>query len=129
MSLRRLSARDRIAAIADAGTVSSVGPSFDAPRPSPHLARWNIVPQDDDGVVVARVLVHGASVLVAAQDERFLGGSAGAQQGAILTALFLHAQVAKPAAVVLLVASGGVRLYEENPAELALAHPLAAIIQ
>ena len=126
MSLRDLSPRQRIAAIADPGTVSSIGKSFDVPRPSPHLARWNIAPQDDDGIVVARVAVHGASVLVAAQDERFLGGSAGANHAAVLRAAFEHAQVEKPAAIVLLAASGGVRLYEANPAELALAHALEA---
>lgn len=128
MSLRDLSPRQRIAAIADPGTVSSIGKSFDVPRPSPHLARWNIAPQDDDGIVVARVAVHGASVLVAAQDERFLGGSAGANHAAVLRAAFEHAQVEKPAAIVLLAASGGVRLYEANPAELALAHALSAML-
>ena len=128
MSLRQLSPRERIAAIADPGTVASAGARFEAPRPSPHLARWNIAPQGDDGVVFARMAVHGALVLVAAQDERFLGGSAGANHGAALTALFEQAQVEKPAAVVLLAASGGVRLHEANPAEQALARALAAML-
>ena len=70
----------------------------------------------------------GAPVLVAAQDERFLGGSAGANHAEALRALFHAARRERPAAVVLLMASGGVRLHEANPAELALARALAALL-
>ncbi len=120
--------RERIAAIADPGSVTAVSAALAAPRPSPHLARWGIAPQDDDGVVVARASIGGAAVLVAAQDERFLGGSTGANHAAALQSLFRVALVERPAAVLLLCASGGVRLHEANPAELALARALAALL-
>jgi len=128
LPLRALSPRERIAAVADTGSVQSVDSSFDAPRPSPHLARWGIAAQDDDGIVVARATLNGTRVLLAAQDERFLGGSAGANHGETLRRLFVRAKAEHPAAVVLLVASGGVRLHEANAAEWALARALAALL-
>ena len=128
VALRHLAPRERIAAIADPGSVRSVDASFDSPRPSPHLARWGIAAQDDDGVVVARAAIHGAAVLFAAQDERFLRGSAGANHGDVLRRLFVRARAERPAAVVILAASAGVRLHEANPAELVLARALVALL-
>jgi len=119
---------ERIAALADAGSVASVDAALAAPRPSPHLARWGIAAQDDDGVALARATMFGAPVMIAAQDERFLGGSAGANHADALRALFERARDERPAAVILLMASGGVRLYEANPAERALARALAALL-
>jgi malonate decarboxylase beta subunit len=127
-ALRALAPRERIAAIADPGSAQAVDASFDAPRPSPHLARWGIAAQDDDGVVVARGTVEGAPVLVAAQDDRFLGGSAGANHADTLRRLFERSRTERPAAVVLLAASGGVRLHEANAAEWALARALSSLL-
>ncbi len=118
----------RIAAIADPGSVAAVDATLSAPRPSPHLARWGIAAQDDDGIVVARATIAGASALIAAQDERFLGGSAGANHADVLRRLFEIALVERPALIVLLCATGGVRLHEANPAELALARALRALL-
>jgi len=121
-SIRGLPHKARIAALADDGVVAVLGGS----RPSPHLGRFSIVPHDDDGVVVARIAIGGHPILVAAQDERFLRGSVGESHGKALTALFERAIAERPAAAVLLLASGGVRLHEANAAELALARALAA---
>src|SRR4249919_2616732 len=104
-TLRALAPGGRIAALADPGSVSPVDASFDAPRASPHLARWGIATQDDDGVVVARATIARARVLIAAQDNRFLGGSAGAAHAGVLRRLFELAQAERPAGVVLLAAS------------------------
>ena len=128
MSLRLLAPRERIIAIADPGSVQSIDASFDVPRPSPHLARWGIVAQEDDGVVIARATLHGAPVMIAAQDERFVGGSVGANHGDALRRMFMRGKTEHPAAVVVMVASAGVRLHEANPAELGLARALAALL-
>src|SRR5438552_4286532 len=128
LALRSLAPAERIAALADQGTVAGIDGALAAPRPSPHLARWGIDPHDDDGVVLARATIFGAPVLLAAQDEHFLGGSAGVNHADALRALFQRAREMRPAAVVLLAASGGVRLYEANPAELALARALKALL-
>ena len=127
--LRPLAPRERIAAIADPDSVAPVDSSLEAPRPSPHLARWGIDAQVDDGVVVARATMLGAPVLIAAQDERFLRGSAGANHAEALRKLFEVASAERPRAVVVLAASGGVRLHEANPAEASLARALAAVLE
>jgi malonate decarboxylase beta subunit len=127
-ALRPLPPRERMAAVADPGSVQPVDASFDAPRPSPHLARWRIAARDDDGIVVARATICGANVLMAAQDERFLGGSVGANHGDLLRRLFVRGKAERPAAVILLAASAGVRLHEANAAEFALARALAALL-
>jgi acetyl-CoA carboxylase beta subunit len=118
-SLRALDPRGRIAALADAGSVASL----DTPRASPWLGRFGIAAQEDDGIVTAALTLGGARVLAAAQDERFVGGSIGVRHGEALERLFRRAIDEQPAAVVLLMASGGVRLYEANAAELAAARP------
>src|SRR5437016_5177371 len=65
---------------------------------------------------------------MAAQDESFLRGSVGANHGEALRDVFERARNERPAAVVLLLASGGVRLHEANAAELALARALRALL-
>jgi malonate decarboxylase beta subunit len=126
--LRPLAAIERIAALADPGSVQPVSPELEAPRPSQHLGRWGIAAQDDDGIVAARASIDGANILIAAQDERFLGGSAGACHSDALRRLFEVAAAERPAAAVLLAGSGGVRLHEANAAEWALARALSALL-
>jgi malonate decarboxylase beta subunit len=122
--LHTASPNARILALGDAGSVQWL------PRagPSPHIARYGIAPHGDDGIVAARVRVGGAPMLVAAQDEHYLGGSVGERHGHALCALVETARREQPAAIVLLLASGGVRLHEANAAELALARALAALL-
>jgi malonate decarboxylase beta subunit len=122
--IRALSPAERVAALADGGAVIAL----DAPRPSPHLARFGIRPQDDDGISIARIAIAGTPALVAAQDERFLGGSVGANHGTALHDIFVRARAERPAGVVLLLASGGVRLHEANAGELWLARALRALL-
>jgi len=126
--LRPLSAAARIAAVADPGSVAAVDEALAGPRPSRHLARWGLRTQDDDGVVLVRATIQGAPVFVAAQDECFLGGSAGTRHAEALRTLFDLARGERPEGVVLLMASGGVRLHEANPAELMLARALARLL-
>jgi len=128
VALRPLTALRRIEAVADPGSVQPAGYALDEPRPSPHLARWGIAAHDDDGIAVAQATIDGMSVLVAAQDERFLGGSAGANHSEALRRVFEAAAATRPAAVVILAGSGGVRLHEANAAEWELARALAALL-
>ena len=123
-SLRTALPRARIAALADSGSVELLPPV----GPSPHIARFGIVPHDDDGIVVARIRMGGLPMLVAAQDENFLAGSVGERHGSALQSMLIEARDERPAAVVLLLASGGVRLHEANAAELALSRALAALL-
>jgi biotin-independent malonate decarboxylase beta subunit len=122
--MRALDPRARIRALADGGRATSL----DSPRESPYLARFGVTPQADDGVATARIEIAGATILIAAQDETFLRGSVGAHHGEALRALFAQAERERPAAVVLLAASAGVRLHEANAAELSLARALRALL-
>jgi hypothetical protein len=114
----------RLGAIADAESVEWL----DTPRPSAHLARFGIGAQADDGVVTARLRIRGRTWLAAAQDEAFLRGSVGAAHGGALRALFERAQAERPAGVLVLAASAGVRLHEANAAELSLGRAVRALV-
>jgi len=113
----------RIAALSDDGRVDPFAPA----GASPHLGRFGIAARDDDGIAIARARMNGARVFIAAQDERYLAGSVGECHGRALRTMFETARSERPDAVVLLLASGGVRLHEANAAEIALAQALAAL--
>ena len=67
--LRAATPLARIAALADPGSAHFLPPA----GASPHVARYGISPQEDDGIVMARVRVHGAPMLVAAQAQDLEG--------------------------------------------------------
>ena len=122
--IARLAPRERLAALADPGSLevdAAAGASAD-------LARFGIDARDDDGIVTGAASIGGRRAFVAAQDERFLRGAVGANHGRALASLLARARDERPAAVVLAMASGGVRLHEANAAELALARALRALV-
>ncbi|HEY7904836.1 MAG TPA: carboxyl transferase domain-containing protein [Casimicrobiaceae bacterium] len=119
---RTIAPRERLAALADDGRFAE----HDAVVPSPHLARFGIAAQDDDGVVAATLAIDGRAFEVVAQDARFLGGSAGERHAAKIAAAIGRAR-ATGRPLLILAASGGVRLHEANAAELALARALRAL--
>ena len=113
----------RLEAVLDAGTFHRDPPA----GASPHLARWGIRAQEDDGVVTGSGKLGGTAVAVAAQDGRFLGGSIGERHARALERLFSRA-LEERLPVLLLLESGGVRLYEANAAELAAARALSQLL-
>ncbi len=123
-SLRVATPAARITAVADPGSAHFLPPA----GASPHLARFGIPAHEDDGIVIARARVHGAPMLVAAQDEHYLAGSVGERHGKALQAMVATARGERPSAIVLLLGSGGVRLHEANAAELVLARVLSALL-
>jgi len=118
------SAQVRITALADAGSAEFFPPA----GASPHVGRFGIAARDDDGIAIARVRLHGEPMLVAAQDEHYLAGSVGEMHCKALHAMLEAARRERAAGIVLLAASGGVRLHEANAAELALARALTALL-
>jgi malonate decarboxylase beta subunit len=121
-ALRAARPRERIGLLADPGSVTWL----DGPRASPHLRQYGIDARDDDGIALARMHLAQGTWLVGAQDAHFLAGSVGEAHGRALEALFLRAARERPTGVLLLLASGGVRLHEANAAELALGRALRA---
>ena len=95
---------------------------------SPHLALLGVPSSFDDGAVIGSGTLSGQPVLIAAQEGEFRGGSVGEVHGAKLVGLFRRALRDKPAAVVVLAESGGVRLHEANAGLIAVSEVMRALL-
>ncbi len=127
LSYAECSARERIAALFDAGSFHEwLAPS--ARVMSPHLAQLGVPAAFDDGVAVGRALLGGHPVFVAAQEGEFMGGGVGEVHGAKLVGLFQRALHDQPEAVLLLAESGGVRLHEANAGLIAVSEVMRALL-
>jgi malonate decarboxylase beta subunit len=130
-SFIELNARERAAALLDAGTFRELLDPF-ARVKSPWLGLQGIVRQADDGVVIARGRIAGEPAVVAAIESAYQGGSIGEVSGAkIAGALELalrDCESGRAVRPVLVLESGGVRLQEANLGLAAVAEIHAAII-
>ncbi|PYY84517.1 biotin-independent malonate decarboxylase subunit beta [Pseudomonas sp. TKO26] len=130
-SFVELGARQRARALLDAGSFRELLDPFQRVM-SPWLARQGVVPQADDGVVIAKGSIDGLPVVIAAIEGAFQGGSLGEVGGAkIAGALELAAENNRngiPTCAVLLLETGGVRLQEANLGLAAIADIHAAIV-
>lgn len=126
------SARQRAKLLLDDGSFRELLGPFDR-LTSPWLERQGIVPQFDDGVVIAKGRIDGQSAVVAAIEGGFQGGSLGEVAGAkIAGALELALddnQKGIPTAAVLVLETGGVRLQEANLGLAAIAEIQSAIVE
>ncbi len=122
------SARTRIAKLVDPDSFSELCPPH-LRHSSPHLARLNAPVAFDDGVMVGRALLAGHPVLIAGQEGKFNGGAVGEVHGAKLCGLLERALSERPAAVLLLVDSGGVRLHEANAGLIAISELMRAVLR
>jgi malonate decarboxylase beta subunit len=120
-------ARERIHRLLDAGCFEELLPPS-ARVTSPHLAELDTPAAFDDGIVVGRGTLDGRPVLVAAQEGGFMGGAVGEVHGAKLVGLLERAIDERPAAVLLLVESGGVRLHEANAGLIAVSEVMRAVL-
>lgn len=131
VSFIEMSARQRAQFLLDKGTYRELLGPFDSIM-SPWLLDQNVVPQADDGMVVARGTINGKNSVVIAIEGAFQGGSMGEVSGAkMAAALELAAQdcrAGKPVQVVLCLETGGVRLQEANLGLAAIADIHAAIM-
>jgi malonate decarboxylase beta subunit len=120
-------ARRRVQQLLDVG---SFGEFLPPPTlaPSPHLAALDMPGAFDDGAIIGAGRLGGMAVLVAAQEGRFMGGAVGEIHGAKIVGLLRRALAEKPAAVLLLADSGGVRLHEANAGLIAIAEIMRAVL-
>jgi malonate decarboxylase beta subunit len=99
---------------------------------SPHLAQLNASVSFDDGVIIGQGQLHGQTVYAAAQEGGFMGGAVGEVHGAKLVGLMRRAiacaESDKPAALILLAESGGVRLHEANAGLIAVSEVMRAVL-
>jgi malonate decarboxylase beta subunit len=116
-SFIELNARERAQVLLDKGTFRELLGPFDRLE-SPWLPKQGVVPQADDGMIVARGTLGGKDSAVLAIEGQFQGGSIGEVSGAkIAGALDLareDAERGRPVQVLLLLETAGVRLQEAN---------------
>ena len=126
-SFAECSARERIAALLDAGSFEEwLAPAERVT--SPHLAQLGVPAAFDDGVAIGRGRLDGHAVFIAAQEGEFMGGGVGEVHGAKLVGLMRRALRERPAAVLLLAESGGVRLHEANAGLIAVSEVMRALL-
>lgn len=120
-------ARARIAGLLDVGSFSEWLPPA-ASQPSPHLAQLDLPGAFDDGVVVGYGKLEKRPIFVIAQEGQFMGGAVGEIHGAKIVGALRRAAVEKPAAVLFLIDSGGVRLHEANAGLIAISEIMRAVL-
>lgn len=130
-SFIELKARQRAQALLDEGSYRELLDPFEGVI-SPWLGPQGIVPQADDGMVVAKGTINGKPAVVVAIEGAFQGGSMGEVSGAkMAAALELAAEDNRngiPTQAVLCLETGGVRLQEANLGLAAIADIHAAIV-
>ena len=130
-SIIELKARERARAILDDGTFRELLGPFDRLE-SPWLPLQGIVPESDDGVVIARGQLAGQPALIMAIESEFQGGGMGEVSASkIAAALALARQdceSGEPIIPVLFLETGGVRLQEANLGEAVVAEIHAEVV-
>ncbi len=130
-SFIELKARERARTLLDDGSYRELLDPFEGII-SPWLGPQGIVPQADDGMVVAKGTINGQPAVVIAIEGTFQGGSMGEVSGAkMAAALELAAEDNRngiPTQAVLCLETGGVRLQEANLGLAAIADIHAAIV-
>jgi len=130
-SFIELNARQRAQALLDGGTYRELLGPFDRLE-SPWLPAQGVVPQADDGLIVARGTLAGKESAVLAVEGQFQGGSigevSGAKMAAVLELALEDAERGQPVQVALLLETGGVRLQEANLGLEAIAEINSALV-
>lgn len=130
-SFIELGARSRAKALLDQGSFRELLGPFDR-LTSPWLEAQGIVPQADDGVVIAKGTINGRPTVIAAIEGSFQGGSLGEIAGAKIAGSLERAAEDNrngiPTQAVILFETGGVRLQEANLGLCAIAEIHSAIV-
>lgn len=124
-------ARQRAKSILDNGTFRELVGPFDRME-SPHLQTQEIVPQSDDGVIIARGKFDRESAVVVSIEGKFQGGGIGEVSGSKIAGALELALRDNERGIrtrpILLFDTGGVRLQEANYGILSIAEIGAAIV-
>jgi malonate decarboxylase beta subunit len=127
LSYAECTARERLAHLLDAGSFREWLPPAER-LTSPHLAQLGVPCAFDDGVAIGHATLASRTVFVAAQEGAFMGGGVGEVHGAKLVGLLQRALRDRPAAVLLLAESGGVRLHEANAGLIAVSEVMRSVL-
>ncbi|TBU72512.1 biotin-independent malonate decarboxylase subunit beta [Phytopseudomonas daroniae] len=131
-SFVELDARQRARLLLDAGTFRELLDPFQRIM-SPWLPKQGVVPQADDGVVIAKGMLAEQPAVIAAIEGNFQGGSMG-EVGAAKIAGALELAIEDnrqgiATRAVLLLETGGVRLQEANLGLAGIAEIHSAIVE
>lgn len=130
-SFIELNSRERAKAVLDKGTFRELIDPFEKLE-SPHLPLQNIVPQSDDGLVVAKGLISSKRAVVISMEGAFQGGGIGEVSGAkfagALELALKDNQNGIKTYPVVIFDTGGVRLQEANYGLLAISEIQAAVV-
>lgn len=125
------SGRERVHGILDDGTYKELLGPWDHLE-SPHLEPQGIVPQSDDGVIIAKGTINEQPAVVISIEGKFQGGGIGEVSGAKIAGVLEMALKDSEAGIktipVLVFDTGGVRLQEANYGLLSIAEIGAAIV-
>ncbi|PIC80748.1 biotin-independent malonate decarboxylase subunit beta [Sporosarcina sp. P18a] len=131
VSLVESKARERAQILLDEGSMVELLGPFDGFE-SPHLEAQNIVPQSDDGMVIAKGTIAGKSTLIISIEGNFQGGGIGEVSGAKFAGALERAledcengHLIYP---IIIYDTGGVRLQEANYGLLSIAEISSAIV-
>jgi malonate decarboxylase beta subunit len=120
-------ARARIAGLLDADSFHEWLPAAERVT-SPHLSTLELPAAFDDGVVIGQGSISGKKIFIAAQEGGFMGVAVGEVHGAKIVGMLERAVRDHPAAVLLLLETGGVRLQEANAGLIAVSEVMRAIL-
>lgn len=130
-SFIELRARERAIALLDENSFTELLGPFDRLE-SPHLAPQGIVPQSDDGVIIARGTFNGIDAVVLAIEGAFQGGGIGEVCGSkisgTLERILIDVETGKQVIPIIIFDTGGVRLQEANYGLLVISEIQSAII-
>ena len=130
-SFVELNGRQRAFSLLDENTGREiVGPEFDFI--SPHLEPQNIVPESDDGVIIAKGKLDGKAAVIISIEGGFQGGGIGEVSGAKIVAALEKTLEDNKSGIkeypVIVLDTGGVRLQEANYGLLSISEIQNAVI-
>lgn len=130
-SFIELKGRERALALLDENSFKELLGPFDRME-SPHLAPQGIVPESDDGVVIARGTFSGTDAVVLSIEGAFQGGGIGEVCGTKIAASLEHVlsdnKNGKKVIPIIIFDTGGVRLQEANYGLLMISEIQSAIV-
>ena len=130
-SFIELRGRERAQALLDEGSFLELLDPFDLLE-SPHLAPQGIVPESDDGVIIAKGFFNSRAVVVLSIEGAFQGGGIGEVSGSKIAAslerVLADNRAGKKTIPIIIFDTGGVRLQEANYGLLTISEMHSAIV-
>jgi malonate decarboxylase beta subunit len=130
-SFVELRGRERAIALLDNNSFTELLGPFDQLE-SPHLAPQGIVPESDDGLVIAKGTFNGQAAVVLSIEGAFQGGGVGEVNGTKLAAslekVLADNKKGKKVIPIVVFDTGGVRLQEANYGLLIISEMQSAIV-